>query len=967
MRRNLMVMFLVLLYSLPIFSNEVGTISGKVYDSETGEPLPKATIVILDTKLGGYSDVKGEFRIKNVPAGSYKLQARYVGYLSKNVADVKVEPNKSATISIVLEQEIKQGKEIIIEATRINDNESAILLQRKNADQVSDGISIQEIKRLPDGDAGQSLKRVSGVTLMSDKFVYIRGTSERYNNTILNGSTLSSTEPDKKAFAFDMFPSDFLENASVVKSFTPDLPGNFVGGLVELNTVDFPTSNGFSINFSTGLNDQISLKSNKFTSFNGGNADWIGFDKSFYDYPKQVPSSPDEMKKFLYTDMRASDETAKQQSIDKWKEMGKGFNSSTWSPDRRTALPNLNGSFSYSRIFNVFDNDFGVAASMNYNNGYSYDSFSRALLLSNGVDKEYEGNGIENVFTTTLGGLLNLAYKINDANTISFKNIFNNTSDYNVTQLMGRRQETQLIQMSMDYIQKTMYTGQLEGTHLLNFNNSVLEWKAGYSKSLRAEPDLRRVRYSRNDSTLPYRLDIYNLPQGSGTQAGRFFSNLDEDAFSGGFDYKISFGNVAFKLGTYLENKRRDFNVRSFTIVEAPAILKTYYDPELGYEVKNYVDPSITSQYYINDIAELNPSILFNPNNFYEHGFGLSEDTRNIDSYRAKEDLYAGYLMTDFPLQVFGRKLRIIAGLRFEHSLQNLSSFYPFFNESNSTYFDSTYVNKTYNDFLPSFNLVYELTKSTNLRASATQTLTRPSLREYAPFTFYDFAYQSDVVGNTNLIRALIQNYDLRWEWFPAPGEVFSVSAFYKIFDHAIEETIQPTSSETQRTFTNALGKAYNYGLEFEARKNLGFIADLFNYFSINFNLALIKSEITVKQTDFKDTRSMWGQSPYSLNLGLFYFNPNWGTSFNLAYNTFGKRIIQVANIHAYAMSDPHIYELPRNMIDFSISQKFLKNFQVKLSARNILNAKTIWKQGETEVAKDIMGVNYSLGIDLKF
>lgn len=967
MKKIIAVGLLVLLNSIFLFSAEYGTISGRIYDAETGEPLPKATIVILDTKLGGYSDVKGEFRLKNVPPGSYKIQARYVGYIAKDISGIIVEPNKSANVSIVLEPEITQGKEITVEATRINDNEAAILSQRKNAGQVSDGISIQEIKRLPDSDAGQSLKRVSGITLLSDKFVYIRGTSERYNNTVLNGTTLSSTEPDKKAFAFDMFPSDFLENANVVKSFTPDLPGNFVGGLVELNTVDFPTSNGFSINFSTGLNNQISLKSDKFISFNGGSADWIGFDKNFYEYPNQVPASPDEMKKFIYTDMRSTDPAVKEQAIEQWKAMGQSFRNTTWEPDKRTALPNINGSLSYSRIFNMFDNDFGVVASVNYNNAYSYDSFSRALLFSNGIDKEYEGSGIENVFSTTLGGLLNLAYKINNDNTISFKNIFNNTGDYNVTQLIGRRQETHLMQMSMDYIQKTMYTGQLEGTHLLGFNNSVLVWKAGYSKSLRAEPDLRRIRYSRNDTTLPYRLDIYNLPQGNGTQAGRFFSNLDEDAFSGGLDYKFSLGNFSFKTGAYLENKRRDFNVRSFTIVEAPAILKTYYDPELGYEVKNYIDPSITEQYYINDISELNPSIIFDPNNFYEHGFGLSEDSRNIDSYKAKEELYAGYFMTDFPINLFNHKLRIMAGLRFEHSAQNLSSYYPFFNETTSTYFDSTYVNKTYNDFLPSLNLVYGLNKNTNLRASASQTLTRPSLREYAPFTFYDFLYQSNVMGNTNLTRALIQNYDLRWEWFPNPGEVISVSAFYKVFNNAIEETIQPTSSETQRTFTNALGNAYNYGLELEFRKNLGFIAELLNYFSVNFNLSIVKSEITVKQTDFEDTRPMWGQSPYSLNFGLFYFNPNWGTSFNVAYNTFGKRIVQVASIHGYSMDDPHIYELPRNLIDFSISQKFLKNFQIKLAARNILNAKTKWKQGDTEVANDILGVNYSLGIDLKF
>jgi TonB-dependent receptor len=516
-------------------------------------------------------------------------------------------------------------------------------------------------------------------------------------------------------------------------------------------------------------------------------------------------------------------------------------------------------------------------------------------------------------------------------------------------------------------LQKTIFSSQLTGEHLIDFQNSQLNWRLGYSYSNREQPDLRRVRYSTNDTTQPYRLDLYSLPQGNSSQAGRFYSSLNENAYSGGFDYKIPFGNLNLKIGTLIEDKNRDFKVRSFTIVESKNIIRSYYDESAGYYVKNYTDPKITDLYYINDINEMNPSIIFNPNNFYLHGLGLSEDTKNTDSYKANESVYAGYFMVDFPVNLFERKLKVIAGARYEVSQQVLNNYFPFYNDETKSYYDSTFVNKQFNDILPSLNLVYELNNKMNLRVSATQTLARPSLREYAPFTFYDFLFQSNVKGNPNLKRALIQNYDIRYEWFTNPGEVFSISGFYKIFDNAIEETILPTSSEYDRTFTNAQGKAFNYGIEFETRKNLGFIADFLNYFSVNANLAIIKSEITVQQVAKKDTRPMWGQSPYTLNVGLYYFNPDLGTSLNLSYNTYGKRIIQVADVAAYSFDNPHIYEMPRNLLDVSLSQKLFDFVNIKLSIKNLLNDELVWEQNGKQVATNIYGTNYNLSFDFKF
>lgn len=950
-----------------VFSQN-GTITGKVTDSETGEHLPRTTILLEGTKLGTYSDVKGEYKIKNIPPGKYKLIARYVSYTTKEITNINVEAGKEITINIVLSKQVQQGKEITVVGVRETDNEMAMLSQRKIASQVSDGISMEEIKRLPDSDAGQSLKRLSGVSLVNDKFIFVRGISERYSNTTLNGAVLTSTEPDKKAFSFDMLPSDFLEQASIKKSFTPDLPGNFAGGLVELNTIDYPKKRKFGISLGSSFNNEITMQSNKFQTANGSNTFFLGRDAGYFAAPSSIPGSPEKMRNFLFNEIKTSDPVLKSQNINKWIEMGRGFKGENWKLKTFSPLPGIGISANYTDILQIGGNDFGLISSINYGNSYSFNEFYRGVYYSDGKSLQHTGNGFNSIFSTSIGGMLNLSYKIGTNNSVSFKNTFNNSSDYEVIQIQGLKEFTQIIQTSMEYLQKTMLSSQLVGEHYFDFLNSQMNWRFGYSSSLRDQPDLRRLRYSRNDTTLPYRADIYNLPQGNSSQAGRFFSYLTEDGYSGAIDYKIKLDDINFKFGGLFENRYRDFEVRSFTIVEARAIVRNYYDPELGYEVRNYLDRKISDLYNIKGTNELNPEKIFAPENFHIHGLGLSEDTKNNDSYKATESLYAGYAMFEFPTFLFDNRLRIIGGTRYEISSQKLTSFYPIIDQSGQSR-DSVYADKNYFDLLPSLNFVYELTKTTNIRMSATQTLSRPSLREYAPFTFYDFMYFSNVKGNTSLERSLIQNYDIRYEWFLNPGEVISISGFYKIFKNAIEETILPASAEVEKTFTNSKTDAYNYGLEFELRKNLGFILpDTFlEDVGVNVNYAFINSEITIEQSAKTYTRPMWGQSPYTLNIGFFYNNSESGTSVNIAYNTSGKRIIQVADVAAYAFDNPHIYEMPRNLVDLSITQRIFEKMNLKLTGKNLLNEKLNWEQNGTSVATNYYGINFSLGLDYSF
>lgn len=906
--------------------------------------MVRATIFIEGTKRGGYSDAKGRFTVKNVPPGKYSVRATYIGYQPKVVKDIEVKAGQSATVNFVLAMEKKQTKEVVVTANRTRESQEAVLAERKNSAQVSDGISKEEIKRLPDSDAGQALKRVSGVTIVGDKYVYVRGVGDRYNNTTLNGVALTSTEPDKKAFAFDMFPSDLMESANIAKSFTPDLPGNFSGGLVQLNTIDFPSGFSFRVNMNSAANDNVSFQNNAFVRAPGGGTDWLATDDGTRsNIPAAMPADRREMST-LISAIRAGDTTA----LNRWSGIGTVFNNANLSREQTTInIPNGSLGIAYTNLFQVAENDLGVVASLNYSNGWNINTIERNTILAD-RSPLVRLSGINSGRTVNLGGLLNLAYKIGDATTLTLKNVINRSSDEDAVALTGQDlgyQFYDLKQISFQYVEKTLISSTLGGEHVLPFAGMTADWKAGLSYSRRAEPDFRRMRFARptSDSTQPFTSDIPSfteLSQGSGAYAGRFFSNLADNAYTASLNLILPVDEqIKLKFGGMHENRTRTFNARSFTVVPGP----------------NFASIDNTVFTVPDSVRFADPSRIFQGDNFRSGALGYSEDSRLADAYDATERLFAGYLMVDAPFFIDELPVRVITGARVESNVQQLNSF-----DLSDKRVD---VNLRTTDVLPALSLVTKITKEQNLRLSASQTLARPSLREFAPFTFYDFNTQSQVQGNPTLQRALIQNADIRWEWFPDAGEVVSASVFYKNFKNAIEETIFLEQSNVARTFQNANSDARNMGVEIEVRKNFGFLGDYFKNFTVNVNYSRVTSEIEVNQGGKVDRRPMWGQSPYSFNAGLYFTDPDIGATLNLGYNVTGRKIVLVGLRGAYSFDDPHTYERPRDVVDFSYVQRLGESFEAKIVARDILNQALVWEQGGEVVQSTIRGRTFIIGL----
>lgn len=357
---------------------------------------------------------------------------------------------------------------------------------------------------------------------------------------------------------------------------------------------------------------------------------------------------------------------------------------------------------------------------------------------------------------------------------------------------------------------------------------------------------------------------------------------------------------------------------------------------------------------------------IFSPQNFDSTTMYIVETTDRSDKYSASENHYAGFMMFDLPLN----KFRLVTGLRFEYNEQLLNGFARVTGEEVN-------VNQKNNDYLPSLNLSYAINDRSNLRTSVSQTVSRPELREIAPFGYTDFVTGGELSGNPDLKESLIQNYDLRYEIFPDAGEIVSFSLFYKHFNQPIEKVIVPTlvnSTIPSYTFENATGGAVNYGIEFEIRKKLGFIAKALRDLTFNGNIALVNSKVKLddlQSAASEKERRLQGQSPYTINTALFYDNYDLGLSLNLLYNRSGDKISEVGRV---GFSD--VYENGRNKLDFSITKNFLKNFEGKFSIKDILNEDEIYTQKFTingnevvdkEVKRITSGTNYTLTIAYKF
>lgn len=866
-------------------------LSGQIKDGQTKEGLLAASVQIAGTTMGSQTDFDGKFRVE-VPANQpLKLIFRSLGYATKTMDLPALKEGSTKMLEIELLEEVKENKEVIVTVQRRKDTDVSLISDIKKAEMVVNGVTSEQIIKSPDRDAAQVMARIPGVTISDNRFVMIRGVSERYNSVMINDVISPGTEVDTRAFSFDLIASNMIERMMVFKSGAASLPGEFAGGVVKIYTKSTFNENFTNITVGSALRTATSF--NQAFKPEGSATDVVGFDNGKRNLPGNFPRTS------IFQNMPVSDQV----------NLAKNLNSN-FSNNQMSNLPDIRFGINMGRKGKIGEAEWSAVNSLNYAMTfqnmevmrYRYAYFSEERGRSDTLFKYKDGSFSQNV---RISAISNWRLKTGKS-LFEFKNMFNQIGDNETTIRNGThsdRPNQDLRSYGYHYVGRSLYGSQLTGSHELS-NGKSLNWFGGYSYINRNEPDYRRIRtYRSKGSEEPYELMVA-ASSAALFETGRFYSNLHEHVGTAGGNLEIPLknpfdsANATFRTGVYTEAKSRDFSARYFV-----------------YLLKD----NVRNQNLLTQPLDQ----IFSSQNLASNKFVLEEGTRPEDGYRAQNLLMASFAEVSVPIG----SLRMTAGFRPEWNQQSLQS---------ATAVGKVKVNNPILSPLGFFNTSYDFNSKWTTRLAYSKTINRPEFRELAPFVYYDFNLDANFVGNPNLKVADIHNVDGRIEWYPTKGEMISLGGFYKHFVNPIETKVSPVGLAPQFTYSNAHA-ADNYGIEVEMRKALGQAGgDRFaDRFFIISNASLIHSRVDLGVVGSQERiRALQGQSPYVINTGL-YFQSEKASRLNITalYNVFGKRIFMVGdNLF------PSIYEMPRHVVDLTMSMNLTYRYNVRISASDLLN-----------------------------
>ncbi|MBS0027303.1 TonB-dependent receptor domain-containing protein [Chitinophaga sp. 22321] len=900
-------------------SRSNGRITGKVVDSKN-EPLPGVTIAVQGGQ-GTITNVDGTYDIALTP-GTYNLTFSYVSFETRKVTEIAVKDNGLTPLNITLKSNGSRLKEVTVTGNyRKASIEGLYALQKNNA-AITDGISAEQIARTPDKNIGEVLKRVSGLATLDNKYVVVRGLSERYNQAVLNGQVMPSTELNRKNFSFDIIPSNIVENITVIKTITPDRNAEFGGGLVEVNTLDIPTSNFLNIAAGASYNDKTVGK------------DFLSLPLSGREYGGSVSSH---RKLFGTLDWKDRDDIIK-----KLQESGKTSLplSNNWGITKMKAPVSPNFQASLGRVFRTGGGQqWGVVASASYRNTLATQD---AILGREGFNflERTDGTdaglfkGQRYGFTTNMGGMLGIGYR-NEKNRIGFQSLYLRTLDQQL--IAGTGINERIGENTLGYFDNAMQTSlwqnQLKGEHALGNRGVKLKWTGSYLKLDRQKPDnhMMLADYKQADNAGLNDYNIQRVTSNFSEGALRFWSRAFENNYN--WDAAVS---VPFK-----------FNAGKVSVEN------TFKGGYAGW-VKDrlFFVLNTTSKFENKDQNYFPLAKAFSTENNVQTGVSQFGDNFK----RKSAALHALFAMFDHKI---GNKLRLVWGVRSEfYNLNRVndrldSTFKSLKREPGQEYDYTAMLNREPNwRFFPSANLTYSLTPSMNVRAAYSESIIRPDLRELSVFREYDFELGGEYTGD--LIKSTtIKHYDLRYEWYPGPGEIISASLFYKDLAYPMEifKLIDANAFELRNSKS-----AKDYGFEIEIRKSLAFtrvpvlrnitLYGNFTYLDAKVKPMTVEAKANDPNNPLKinvlesvgeeEKRPQMGASNYMFNAGLYYdMQP---VSFSLAYNKVTNRVF-VPNTYALRA----LMEKPLEALDAQIAVRILKNkAAVRLNVGNILNSFSI-------------------------
>lgn len=905
------------------------TVEGFVLN-DAGDPIPNANVFARGQPNTARTDLDGRFELLVTP-GATEISVLASGYESR-VLPVEVEAAADAArkspLNVTLVEQGLALSDFTVSAPRIEGAVSDALDERKNSSAVSEVLGAEQMSKSGDSNAASALKRVTGLTVVGGKFVYVRGLGERYSQSLLNGSSLPSPEPEKRVVPLDLFSADLLESVAIQKTFSPDKPAEFGGGTVELRTKNAPDDPFIKIGISGGYRHGTTFTDGPRGI--SGPTDLFGVNGGFRSLSPEVQEAT-QLGPIIESN-RFSDEGF---SADALEVLGESV-PNRWDVDPRAIPPDFGIEVSAGTRVPIQEYGLGVIGSVGFDNGWSRTDFERTYhLVGQGneleVSHRYQFDEVKN--DISIGGIFGLSFEFPNEDNIRATTILIRSTENGsrVYEGFNRDVGSDIRVSRLRWEERQLLIQQLEGNH--DFDVLRWKWRYAYANARRIEPDRREFRQDREGDSEIYLLS--DRPEGNQI----FDSTLTDHNHDFGTDLTVPFPSWTeheenhIQFGASAVIKDREVDTRRFKFFSR--------GPLSG-------DSSVIS---------LDPSEAFAPEFIGTDGFQFGDFTRETDNYTAQQRIRAGYAMTR--LGVVGR-LSAMAGVRVEHSDQNVTTFAPFNPDLVPVVGELTTT-----DILPGVTLTQGLGPVVDgsspmlLRAGYGKTVSRPDFRELSPATFNDVTGGRQTFGNADLERATIDNFDIRWEWYPSEGEAFSVGAFYKFFDQPIEQIVV-VSAQHSVTFENA-DSANNLGLEFDVRTYLDWLSPVLRDFSLASNLSLIRSRITLAENagiQTSDVRALQGQSPYVLNVQVGWDQPNVGSSVSLLYNVAGPRIEEVG-----ALGAPDSTLQPFHQLDLVAKKDIGGGFKASVKAQNLLDARIVRRLGDETSERYRRGWSIGLGL----
>ncbi len=890
-----------------------GGISGTVLDEETGEPVIDAGVELVGRDERTRTDIDGRFRFV-LPPGTYEIRVFAPGYTGARLTDVRVEAGQPAEVDVALAPSAEAGVDVVeVVAKAKRSTEEAQILARQKADVVVDTIGAETFEKAPDSNAAEVVQRVAAVTIKDD-FVFVRGLGERYSSALLDGSRLPSPNPDKRVIPLDFFPADFVDSLSIIKSYTPNLPGDFAGGLIDVNLIEVPDTFTWKLGASLGVNTNTTFQ-----------------DFQTYDTARTFPSFFGASTVRDLPGLFGSERIMIRSRAD----MARYASAleDVWSARGITAPPDASIDFEIGNRWGPF----GFSLALLWENEYRtvLDQIERQFINAGtptnpdavlAEDFRYDFS----TFSTETGGVLTSEVDLEDSGRIALRALYRRMTADQVQQGNGFRRQNPDIDLAvtrLTYQAEDLAFGQLAGEHeLLGIG---VDWRSALGRSTLDRPDTRTTVY---ESSAANPVPRFSRTAGSGT---RLFLDVVEYMSDTQVDFTFPIFQASFRMGGAFTYRDRDSRLRKFL-----------FRP-------NRTDDTA--------FLEQRPEDILNGDTVAEGLVDFVEDTTNQDSFKAREKIIAGYGMLELP--IVEDRLRFVGGVRGEQSVIDIT----FFRQDRQGAPDHRTLTNL--DPMPSANLVYSPRSDMNLRAGYSRTVSRPEFRELSPIQFPEPFGLRPVVGNPDLVQSTIDNLDLRWEWFFAPLELASMSFFYKRIADPIETVVLTLSGTAATSFAN-FDSAELWGFEWELRKHFGFLGPQLADLALYLNASWIDSESSrdaPAQTGDVTTSSsgpLVGQAPFTVNAALEYARQDWGI-FRLIYNTIGERLDARG-----ANGLPDIFEQRRDQLDFVFTRTF-DAFGVplatKLSVENILNDDYLWTQAGIVQSRYRAGATFKVGVSYRY